>query len=101
MQLTASCLSNAALQSKHETLRLEHHDLLSRLSSITERWQATVAENARLQQQLIAANRHMSDMHQHIMMLRSQVNQLNPINTAAEQQGLPVYYSRLMQQSRW
>lgn len=61
---------------KLETLRSENTDLLSRLSDITGKWQATVALNASLQHENAKSKTEVVDLQQQIRDMQAQLQQL-------------------------
>jgi hypothetical protein len=66
-QVTALLDQNSELQQRVDQQRCEHASMLGRMADVTSKWQATVAENARLNAALSAAKAEAAELQQLLM----------------------------------
>jgi predicted nuclease with TOPRIM domain len=70
LQLAAASNKAAALEKQLSTLRSDHNLLLGRLSEVTGKWQATVAQNQQLHQHNGNLQAQLADAQQQLAMLQ-------------------------------
>jgi dynactin complex subunit len=66
---------NSELQQRVDAQRSEHATMLARMADVTSKWQATVAENARLNAALSAAKSEAAELQQLLMQCQQQQQQ--------------------------
>jgi predicted nuclease with TOPRIM domain len=72
LQLAAATSKAADLQRRLTVLQADHSQLLSRLSDVTRKWQATVAQNQQLHQHNGSLTAQVADAQQQLALLQQE-----------------------------
>lgn len=98
LQLSSLCSKNAELQEKVAALRTDHSTLLHRLAHVTGKWQATVVENAQLNQENGRVSAQLAQLQHQLAMAQQEVQLLRHTMQQQQQQQPMHHQQRCMQQ---